>query len=409
MYKKFLLNKEKLFCLYKGYDLASILSFDIAFLVYGNSRSLWREIIKIFLAKDIRPPKTTDNILFSMGPYNRKDYDEILDYVMLQVGIKERFDIGMCKYKFKISFKGVIFSFKNIFFNHLILSFKVRLLLFFRMIHYINSIELLNNMEKEWGYNNYCSFCSADPFECILDSYFRLNKIKTYTLQHGLYVFSNSPQIDIIAFDNMVSDHILCWGEYTKNEFLKYGLPSDKIIVAGYPRSTQKLTPYVIPITPRILFLCARKIYDNENIKIMNILAEVKNEINIEVSVKTHPSLNSKKYKFLCEELELSFYDMDTVSKALASGDYDVIVTYNSSAYYDAYIGNRVVLKFVDDMNEILVDISNDTFSSSTEFINKLQLLTKLSASQIFWDNNADKLSHTVGVGINNYKDILRK
>lgn len=406
MYKKFLINKEKLFCLYNGYDLSSILSFDIAFFSYGNKRSLLREIMKIFFAKDIRPPEVNSPILFSMGPYNnRKDYSEILDYVMSQVGVKEYFNLNNCKYKIRLSIKGLLVSFKNVFLQKINFSFKVKLLLFVRMVHYINTIELLGN--NNFNYSKYCGFCTAHPYECILDKYFRLNNLETYSLQHGLYVFPQSPQMDVIAFDNMISDYILCWGAHTANEFSKYGISSEKIKIAGYPRNIKKLEPYHIPNRCRILFLCARKVFDDTNHKVMNFLSSIKMEMNTSISIKTHPSLDKDKYNSLCQNLGFRFFDDGTVMDALSSGEYDIIVTYNSSAYFDAYIGNRFALKYVDEKNEIFIDVTDDTFSSFNELKMKIKVMIESSNDRNTWDNISDKLSSTVGFGLNNYGEIL--
>ncbi|MBE5215357.1 hypothetical protein IG605_012970 [Pectobacterium quasiaquaticum] len=410
MYNIFSENKKKLQHFYKGYDLASILSFDIAFLSYGNSYSLLKEIIKIFLVRDIRPPLINSNVFFSMGPYGeRKDYYEILDYVMSQVGVKDYFNIGGCKYKPGFSVTGFLFSIKYVFFKKLNLSFKSRLLLFSRMQHYYNTIDYLIKNKSDFKYDKYCGFCTAHPYECILNNYFRLRNIETYTLQHGLYVFSDSPQMDVIAFDNMVSDYVLCWGEYTANEFLKSGLSAEKIKISGYPRYTKKLKPYKIPGPYRIIFLCARRVYDETNKKIMEIIGSIKSEMNISVSIKIHPSLDKQKYKDLCECLSFDFYDEGTVSEALSSGGYDIVVTYNSSAYFDAYIGNRVALKYVDKMNDIFIDITDDNFSNSDELNEAINRVISSSNNQQTWTTISAKLSSSVGFELNNYQRLLGK
>ncbi|MEQ9876044.1 hypothetical protein ABRP91_19645 [Pectobacterium brasiliense] len=406
MRKKYLDHKNGILFYYKGYNLSEIMSFDIAYSVY-EKRSVRKSFKKLFTANILTPPSFDEDILFSIGPYGeRKDYNEIIKYITSQVGIEKIYRIEN-KSKFYFSIKGFFLSIKKLYFRKFNFSWKEKLILLFYMNHYINTIDLLNKYPKEWKYNKYCSFCSALPLEAILSNYFKLNGITTYTLQHALYSYTTVPKVDDIIFDNMISDYILCWGEHTKNDFLRYGVNLDKIKICGYPNINKDIYPYIWNEKIRILFLCASPKYEKENIEIMNIMQACSKNKNIDVTVKPHPHLDQGKYKNLSKYYGFNFYSAGTLKEALHSKNFDIAISYNSTTYYDAYMGNIISLKYKNERDEITFNILDDAFSSEEEFLLKLEETKELSNKNQTWDKVKTRLSFVVGYGLNDYKKNL--
>ncbi|MFJ5347543.1 hypothetical protein [Pectobacterium parvum] len=411
MYKKYLKNRKEMSLIYNGYDLSNIMSFDIACLSYGQKKSFRKHLTNIFFAQKISIPLFNDDILFSMGPYGKRvDYNEIIHHAMSEVDIKNIFKVEeKPKLEFLFSLKGFKFTILEFFKRKIDLPIKSKLILFLTMLHYINTIELLQKESISWKYKKYCSFCSSLPLEAIIDNYFRLHNVTTYTLQHAIYSFPNTPQIDIVTLDNMPSDYILCWGKYTKDEFLRYGnIPPAKIKISGYPHPIKNLSPYEIKGRCRILFLCSRKIYSDENIKIIRIISSCLNEIDIDVTIKPHPGLDIEEYRKISDSFGLKFYESSSVSDALNSKKFDIVITYNSTAYYDAYMNNIIALKYKNDRNEMNFNImENDSFSSKAELLAQLKIIIEESNNENTWINIKNKLHYATGYGINNYSDSL--
>ncbi|KHN53081.1 hypothetical protein [Pectobacterium fontis] len=406
MKKQKSIRKNKISLVYNGYDLSEIMAFDMAYLI-NEKRSLRKSFSKLFLANELNIPSFDDDILFSIGPYGeRRDYEEIINYVISQVDVKNIFRITE-KSKFHFSIKGFILSINQICSQKLSFSWKNRLILLFYMMYYINTIDLLNKTKKNFKYKKYCSFCSALPLEAILCKYFKLYKITTYTLQHALYSYPKDSNVDAVIFDNMISDHLLCWGEHTKNDFLKYGIRSEKIKVCGYPSVKKDLSPYEFKETCRILLLCSSLKYEKENTEIIKIIHACSKKEKIDVMIKTHPHLNQEKYKSLAEKYGFNFYNLGTLKEALDSKEFDIAISYNSTTYYDVYMGNVLSLKYKNERNKINFDVMNDSFSTQEELLSQLKKMKELSNKSQTWFEIKKRLSIVVGYGINSYRKYL--
>jgi hypothetical protein len=388
--------------------MGSIVAADISFRLNGEPYSLIKDFIKLFLYKEIiLPDAPTYKILYSMGNYNnRQDYIGILNYVRRSAN-GEFIDLN--KSKFKLSKE----SFKN-FYSALNFFIKgcIKISIIFRLVHYLNTLrELERQSSLAKNYNKYCSFCSSQPYEGLIDRYFSSLNIPTLTLQHALYFVHTKPIIYSLVYENMISDKLLCWGGYTKDQFLNFGIKSERLCIAGYPKPTKFLRPYKIkPCNLKIIVFCGAHLYDENN---MVMLKTILNFINmnetyqVSISVKLHPSLQLNKYQAICEEYGFSI-NSSNLEDLLSLNAYDFAIAYNTTAYYDSYLNNCIALHFHDADRENGESVLEDSFSNSWELANKVKYFMSVSNDSEIWDEIKSRLSYLVGYEINRYVEYLR-
>ena len=405
--------KSKIAHSYKGYDMAKIMSFDIANHTYENKTSLIKSIASAILVKKIKFPNRNKNkLLFSMGPYGgRNDYYEILKYARSDVS-SDFIDLFHAKFGMWLSIANFYNCLTLVFQSALPVKLTMKLSLALKLCHYRNTIDYMEKQDIALAYTKYCSFCSAHAYEAILDEYFRKRDKATYTLQHGFYFLYKKPPIDMIMYENMISDKLLCWGEFTRHEFIKFGIQPERIKVAGYPRSTKPLKPYKVQSDKlHILLLCARKKFDENNRTIMRLCLDFVQKYHgkVHITVKAHPSLDQKKYKQLSISHGFDYAEDQTIRELISSGIYDFAITYNSTAYLDCYVNNLVALHFQDSNRENDAEVLNDRFSNAGELISKIEYFVPKTNQIETWDEVATQLSYLIGYGENRYAEYFNE
>jgi hypothetical protein len=384
---------------YKGYPIQNVLAVDIIALVYKKKSFNVRQLINLFSTRKIDIAQE-DKILFSIGNYNRADYYELLKYV--RTNIKSALlDLSSIKRSRTISFKNIVIACRLVFFNNVELDFSSKVSLMTTMIYCFNVIDYLEKQNSS-SIRSFCSFCSNLNDEAILDYYFQKQNIPTYTLQHGLYFVFDTPPIDAITYDNLIADKLLCWGQYTKDEFIKYGIDESRLVVAGYPKKISPLTVLINNNSKiRILVLFARALFDTNNLALISLLAKM--PLDVEIDFKPHPSLSVDKYAILASEHGFNMAPSGTIQELLNTGCYDCSISYNSTAYYDSYINNCVSLRYKDKDADNAVDVLDDGFSTIEELLVKMQLVSKSKESQELWNNIEKRLNYILGYGVNKY------
>lgn len=400
--------KKQFFWKHKGYLIHHILSLEIICLVYGKSFFSYKQLLLLFATKRVVINTNGEKILFSMGSYSKRaDYYREINFV--RKGISgELLDLSDIKKEFKISFYNIYSAFSHIFFRRLDLSLKSKLLLWAKTVYVLNFIKDLEKNAPPNELKKFCSFCSSHVEEAILDYYFQKNGISTYTLQHGLYFIYDSYPIDSIAFENLPTQNFLCWGKYTKDEFLKYGIDTCQIKVTGYPLPTKKLYRKEADNNqPNILVLFARLQYHQNNMALVEILKELKKQEKVNIYLKLHPALNADVYRKIADENNFVMAENLTIQELMQKNTYDCSIVYNSTAYYDSYINNCISLRYKDEQADNSIDVHNDSFYDAQDLLKKIQWVKEKNTSQEFWDNTSEQLKYILGFGTNRYQEFL--
>jgi hypothetical protein len=402
LFEKYKIIKANLTFDYKGYPLQNVLAVDIIALVYKKNKFNFRCLVNLFSSRNIAFSKN-EKSLFSIGNYNRADYYELLSYVRNNT-TSELLDLSKVNKCKNINLKNILLASYIVFAKGQGLSFFDKISLISTMVYSLNVIDFLETQESG-DITFFCSFCSNLNDEAILDYYFQKRNVTTYTLQHGLWFIFDVPPIDVIAYENLIADRLLCWGQYTKDQFINYGIDETRLQVSGYPKPTNALTVRKrIHKKNRILVLFARSLFDKNNLALIELLAS--SDLDADFEFKLHPSLAESKYKVLADKNNFSMSPAGTIKSLLATERYDCSISYNSTAYYDSYINNCISLRYKDADADNAIDILDDGFNSSKELLEKLALVQQGQEQQSIWDEVASRLNYILGYGVNEYARI---
>ncbi|WP_147247294.1 glycosyltransferase family 4 protein [Brenneria salicis] len=407
-FEKYKEYKKNISLFYRGYPLHNILSVEIASASYNLKKLNLKSFFNFFASRKISIPHLSKNdILYSMGSYHRKDYYDLLHYVQLQAP-GEIIDLNENRRVLKINFSNIINSLKHIFRKGKGLTFKEKIMFSASFTYLMNYIDELEKNKKP-VLGAYVSFCSSHVNEAVMDLYFQGNNIPTFTLQHGLYFFFKNKTIDAICYENIISDKLLCWGEYTKNEFIDYGIPVEKIIVAGYPSQPKVLEKRKPSDELRILVLLSRYMFHKNNIRILDIISSVrKKNPNIHAEIKMHPSLQITDYECFLGDHGFSLCKSGTIKSLLEHRDYDMTISYNSTAYYDSYMNNCVSLRFIDEDADGSINVLDDEFYDENSLSETIIKFSEAMCTQEFWERVENRLKYISGYKINNYRDAIQ-
>lgn len=410
--KKQLANKQLDLGFQKDIDLPRILAFDLIRICYNQYDLKVKHLFKLFLRYNL-PKLPKGDLLISMGEYGqRKDYKEIYNYVLSQLDKSsaqiQEIDLNQLKLKVFLSLSNLYWSFKLT--KDLELGFQGKIALYINICFQLNNLKALEKVD--YDFNKYLAFSSVHFTEAMFTSYFKTRGLKTFSLQHGLYeLFHNKIPIDAILYENLISHKHLTWGNYTKDEFLKYGINPERIEVGGYPRFCyHNLKFRELGKGGDILVFLSRKQFHNANLEALTVLAEVKNihpEYNFHL--KLHPSLNTSEYSAIAKETSMKLLDVSSsISDLISSMKYDISVSINTSAYYESYLLSIPGIRFKHKSYEVNDGINNwDVFSNVDDFLEIMNQLRKELKQNNFGYKIEQRLEYILGRGINNYKQLL--
>ena len=403
LFHKYQKIKKSLQYIYKSYPMENILSLEIIGFIYDKKSFKLKELGYFILTQKIKID-TKEKILFSIGGYRRSDYYEILTFVRKDID-SSLIDLSTISKSLKFSPKNIAISLMHIFKNTHEFSISQKLLLASIMTYMLNIIDDLEKNELK-NIEIFCSFCSNLNYEAILDYYFQKQNIPTYTLQHGLWFIYDKYPIDLVAYENLVANKLLCWGKYTKDEFLKFGIDNSRLLVTGYPRETIMLKPKETKKV-KILVLFARVQYHKNNLFIIDILKKLQSTSDLEIEFKLHPSLDYNVYELIAEESGFKMANNRTIKELMDTNNYTFSIVYNSTAYYDSYLNNCISFRLKDDEADNSIDVWDDSFSNISELEKNIKYFMPKNNNQLFWKETEKKLKYILGFGIDRYKEIL--
>ncbi|MNJ18588.1 hypothetical protein D3C77_128920 [compost metagenome] len=139
------------------------------------------------------------------------------------------------------------------------------------------------------GKQKLVTFCDAQSPENLLTQMANFSGIETFTTQHGQYRILNSVNIssDAEAYDNFVSNYMLCWGEATRKEFVKVGFSSEQFIVTGWIKQWFETSPHA-PCGVFGVMLNGENGKDS-NISLLDVAKSIASKQNYRYIVRLHP------------------------------------------------------------------------------------------------------------------------
>ena len=393
---------------YCGIHVNRVTTITLWNLAGSVNQSIWKSFLRLFCLLDVSQLKKFDEKDFFVmkGRYNRKDHTELLKVVLQRIGYSdeianaEKWHSIFCFHPviiFRVYF--YIFSVK-----HSKLTLLEKCVLANEYVYYCNTIKAVKNNK----FQNLKKFlCLVDTLEIenLLTQFFNLKGVQTFSLSEGVYfAFKDNIPFDVIGYENLTTNCKICWGEYSKNELLSTGVPSEKIVVGGFPKDVIQTNIKHHNTFKKCMVLLARDAFRESNMCLLNILSDCSNEQ--EIYLKLHPRCDLNYYQKYANDHNMKIVAFSkTINECLDQKEFDYAIAVNTTAYYEALMRGIPCFR-LDDGKFNLMHGMNDTFGTLEEFndvYNKYKNIN-LDEHQKQIDN---VLKYTIGFGIDNYREII--
>lgn len=235
--------------------------------------------------------------------------------------------------------------------------------LYIRLVHYLYIIRKLFAYEPEV----LVTFADMQPVENLAVQLFKLAGLKTVTLQHGLYVdYGAMDTVNIVNYKNHVADSFLAWGCNTHDLIKKYH-PESKVYNCGKPQIFGLPAIKELPKTRQkasdILVVTDQKIFDDQNLAMLDAVCSLAEVIGCKVYVRFHPSNDKKLYKLKFPQLiELKFIKQNFL-----------VVGHTTSMIYEAFTVGYPTMRYASDIPSLALKREN-------QFISKEELLGRIKS-----------------------------
>ena len=391
---------------YKGIELCHIVTLKIWGEARGKRVFSWRHIICLFKAYDVRSfILPNDNGFLSTFMEKRRN-----DHYNLYETILSRFSISPTR--------NDLFNLKTRFvFNPLIISilcchffFKIKGsgLSIGKKLNWLSEYAFLCNTIHELEkidftpVKKYLSMCHIIGLENLLTQYFRQKGIETFSLEEGIYmVYKRTFVIGAIAYENFATDHLLCWGQYTKDQYIEYGIDASRIDVAGYPKS-QTLKPQKQNNKyQKCLVMLAGPLFGDVNNNLLTMLGSLRDEIDI--TLKSHPVNYSEMETYAKKHTFSIIPKSQSIADCFENGDYDFSIAVNTTAYYESWMAGIPCIRYNDERFDNFYGF-DDLFSTKEQLESLLCEYRSAPKNEL---EVKQMLEYAIGFGLDNYDSII--
>lgn len=390
---------------YRGIHFNRVLALKIWNISNKKETYALKHIANMFMVFNPYPMRIDKPVFSTFGRQNRKDHQEVYSSVIERLG-NNVVSFNLLNWKRKFAFHPLlILRVLKFFCSKKQLSLRNKIGLATDMVFYGN---LLLEFEKiDFSRTEkYLSMYNALYIENLLTQYMRQKNIPTYSLMEGVYfIFSRkNPPLDSIQYENFETDHLLSWGQYTKDEFVSYGISPERILVTGYPKKVdlqpmKRKNPF-----KKCMVLLARRAYHHSNVALLTILSRYTSVY--EFCLKLHPNSDFSFYTQYASEHGMSIVEKGKIiHECLNNKDFDYAIIVNTTAYYEALMHGIPCLRFSDGTFELQHGY-NDVFETKEEFESQIESIKKLE--YVDYQSLIEKeLAYSIGIGIDNYRSTL--
>jgi hypothetical protein len=234
--------------------------------------------------------------------------------------------------------------------------------------------------KKKFALRKYYCFNSSYHHEAILCSVFNKIGIQTTSFVHGVYVnYKRNIPFDVINYENVCAKEVWTWGTSADWLFREHN-PDTILVCKGNPKYKGYWKEARISQLKdnKILVLLGRDIYQEGNHKLLQIISNYKNQHSkTEVHVKLHPSLKLSDYTGYRFPIITDKTFKDII------GTYDFTITYNTNAYLETYLCNKISFRYTYLENEDFQGFEGDKFSSIEELSNLIKVFKGFAQNEL--------------------------
>lgn len=278
-----------------------------------------------------------------------------------------------------------------------------------RVCYVLNSIDELYSMKRELRHiSHFVSYSAIHPWNSLLCQFFRCRKAKVFGLSHAVHaIFTNNIPIHCLNYENLDVDYSLTWGQYTKDEYMKFGVKAKEIFVAGYPKKMDIQQAKRTNELKRCLVLLSNIDYDDSNKNLLALLSQYTKTHTF--YLKLHPSNNFECYKAIAEKDKMFIIDKKVLlTECFDKDKYDFAIAVNTTSYYEIMAAGIPCLRYKDDNAfQMTYGNENDEFSTAKEYVDTMNWLKEQIRNQVYDEIRHHVLHYAIGLGENNYKKLL--
>lgn len=278
-----------------------------------------------------------------------------------------------------------------------------------RVCFVLNSIDELYAMEKELQQiSHFVSYSAIHPWNSLLCQFFRCKKVKIFGLSHAVHaIFTQNIPIHCLNYENLDVDYSLTWGQYTKDEYIKFGVKAKEIFVAGYPKKMDVQQAKRTNELKVCLVLLSNIDYNESNIRLLSLISQYTKTYTF--YLKLHPSNDFESYKALAEREQMFIIDKEVkLTECFDKEKYDFAIAVNTTSYYEIMAAGIPCLRYNDgDVFQMTYGNDNDKFNTAAEYNNVMIWLREKIDNQSYDEVKNSVLHYAMGLGENNYKKLL--
>lgn len=332
-----------------------------------------KEFIRTLLFEyDIKYIDNSSDILtiYSYRGKGRHDYDYIIDEFR-RIYTKNMDELE-CVYKFSLKIRlSTLCNFIKVYSYFIKNKIPYALMATLLTIQHLKYSEYINNILKTKSYILLVSFCDAHGVENLTTQLAKQLSIKTSTLQHGQYRLLSpaNENADIEAYENFTSDYIMAWGEITRNEFVKYGIDSKRILLTGALKEFS-YNECIEADRYKGVFgvILDGENYRSSNVKLLTIASMFAERTGFKFIVRLHPKNDFKTYSGNCNTKYVK-----KVIKGIENYDYakevDFSILHMTGVFVELLSINSPIMVLCDDYTEDIFKLNGATFHDCTELI----------------------------------------
>ena len=182
------------------------------------------------------------------------------------------------------------------------------------------------------------------------------------------YKYIKQIPLDIINYENVCAEKLLCWGRYSKEQISEYLYSDIKAIIFGYPKiiaNAKKKEERNL-----IYVFLPRGIYLNESLELIGFLANT----GYEYLIRPHPSIRELVAPVIKKHDNFQLDVSSSLVENLKNFNYLVCIGFNSTAIFEAILYDQKIMQYITGNDEFIMEdaVKLERHSILEEFIEQL-------------------------------------
>lgn len=233
------------------------------------------------------------------------------------------------------------------------------------------------------NYKGFFTFCDAHAFDNLLTQIGKERKIKTFTMQHGVYFNyeTDDKPVHTITLENFISDYMLSFGQHTVDQAKKLKISKDRLLKVGPAKNIlnpKKIILKDIKKKNYFLLILDNNSYIKSNIEMIKIANEISKNLNLKYILRMHPSNNFNDYNNYLNEKNYFLDKSNNLKQLVDLVDFGLL--HITTMYIELLELGLTSFVYKDDYNNVKIALTEKEFKSKRELLERIE---KIETSKI--------------------------